>query len=202
MKPTVRCSVLLLAVSLAALAESPVTAQSRQWAQPLEISGVPNLHKVSPLLYRSAQPTAAGMQNLQQLGIKTIVNLRTFHSDLDLVRGTRLHYQQILMQAWYAEEEDMVRFLRVVNDPQNTPVLVHCQHGADRTGLLVATYRVAVQGWSKEDALEEMVQGGFGFHGIWENLILWFNRVDIDRIKKKAKKAPSKEERLFFDFIF
>jgi protein-tyrosine phosphatase len=202
MKPSIRVSVLLLTVSMAALAGAPAAAPSRQWAQPLEVSGVPNLHKVSPWLYRSAQPTAAGMRNLQGLGIKTVVNLRTFHSDRDLVRGTRLHYQHIYMQAWDPEEDDVVRFLRVVTDPRRLPVLVHCQHGADRTGLLVAAYRVAVQGWSKEEALEEMVQGGFGFHGVWENLIVWFNRLDMGRIRKEMKKAPGKEPGPFYDFIF
>jgi hypothetical protein len=47
-------------------------------------------------------------------------------------------------------------------------------------------YRVALQGWSKQEALKEMTDGGFGFHGIWENLIQWINGLDIDRIKRKA----------------
>jgi oxygen-independent coproporphyrinogen-3 oxidase len=53
-----------------------------------------------------------------------------------------------------------------------------------------------------EDALEEMVQGGFGFHGVWDNLIWWFNQMDMDRVNKKVKMAPSKEQGPFFDFIF
>jgi hypothetical protein len=51
---------------------------------------------------------------------------------------------------------------------------------------MCALYRVAVQGWSKEEALKEMSQGGFGFHGIWGNLIQWINALDVERIKKRA----------------
>jgi hypothetical protein len=51
---------------------------------------------------------------------------------------------------------------------------------------MCALYRVAVQSWSKEEALKEMVQGGFGFHGIWEDLIQWIDRLDIEKIKKRA----------------
>jgi protein tyrosine/serine phosphatase len=51
------------------------------------------------------------------------------------IRGTAFHYEQIPMEAWRPEQEDVVRFLRIVTDPKRVPVLVHCQHGADRTGM-------------------------------------------------------------------
>jgi hypothetical protein len=51
------------------------------WAQPIDMAGVPNLHKISDVLYRSAQPTAEGMRNLKALGIETVINLRLAHSD-------------------------------------------------------------------------------------------------------------------------
>ena len=156
------------------------------WAQPINLHGVPNLHKVSDQLYRSAQPTAEGMRDLKALGIKTIVNLRSFHSDRDEIGQTRLGYEHIYMKAWHAEEEDIVRFLTIVTDPRRTPVLVHCQHGADRTGTMCAVYRLAVQGWTKEEALKEMTEGGFGFHPIWQNLLDWINDLDIGKIKQKG----------------
>ena len=167
-------------------AEPSPTPRPANWAKPIQMEGVPNLHKVSETLYRSAQPSAAGMQNLKAMGVETVVNLRSSHSDRALIEGTGLAYEHLHMKAWHAEEEDAVRFLQIVTNPKRSPVLVHCQHGADRTGTMCALYRVAVQGWSKDEALREMMQGGFGFHGIWENLIQWMNGLDIDRIKKKA----------------
>ncbi len=176
----------LFLVNTAYGAETSPANRPAHWAVPMKMEGVPNLHKVSDTLYRSAQPSAEGMKNLRAMGIETIVNLRSFHSDRDEIGDTGLAYEHIHMKAWHAEEEDVVKFLQIVTNPKRCPVLVHCQHGADRTGTMCAVYRVAVQGWSKEEALKEMMQGGFGFHGIWENLIQWINGLDIEGIKRKA----------------
>lgn len=165
----------------ASLANRPET-----WAQPVRLEGVPNLYRVSDELYRGDQPNPQGMQNLKQLGLKTIINLRSFHSDRDEIGETGLAYEHIFMKAWHPEEEDVVRFLKIATDPKRAPVLVHCQHGADRTGALIAVYRIAVQGWSKAEAIREMTQGGFGFHQIWGNLPEWIQKLNIDRIKRQA----------------
>lgn len=166
--------------------ETSATSRPTHWAVPIQMEGAPNLHKVSESLFRSAQPSAEGMKNLKAMGVETIINLRSFHSDRDEIGEARLAYEHIYMKAWHAEEEDAIKFLQIVANPKRGPVLVHCQHGADRTGTMCILYRVAVQGWSKEEALKEMVQGGFGFHGIWENLIQWINGLDIERIKKRV----------------
>ncbi len=167
-------------------AEMSSANRPRHWAIPMQMEGVPNLHKVSDTLYRSAQPSASGMRNLKAMGIDTVIDLRSFHSDRDEIGNTALAHESIPMKAWHAEEEDAVKFLRIATNRKHSPVLVHCQHGSDRTGTLCAVYRVAAQGWTKEEALKEMVQGGFGFHGIWENLVQWIDGLDIERIKKKA----------------
>jgi uncharacterized protein (TIGR01244 family) len=162
------------------------SARPPTWAQPVEWGGVPNLHKVSERLYRSAQPSAQDMENLKKLGVRTVVNLRTFHSDKDEIRASGLHYIRIPMQAWYPERKDALRFLRAVTDTSMTPVLLHCQHGADRTGTMVAVYRAAVQGWTKEEALREMTEGGYGYHRVWKNLPRWFRKLDIESLRKEA----------------
>ena len=126
------------------------------------------------------------MGQLKQLGIQTIVNLRSFHSDRDAIGQTGLAYDHIYMKAWHPEEEDVIRFLQIVTNPKRTPVLVHCQHGADRTGSMVALYRIAVQGWTKEAAIREMTQGGFGYHEIWINLPPWIRDMDITALRRKA----------------
>ncbi|MGB7575415.1 MAG: dual specificity protein phosphatase family protein [Thermodesulfobacteriota bacterium] len=177
----------LALVNTACGAETSATIRPAHWAKPVQIKGAPNLHKVSDTLYRSAQPSTEGMRNLKAMGIETVVDLRSFHSDRDEIGDTGLAYEQIYVKAWHPEEEDAVRFLQIVTNPKHSPVIVHCQHGADRTGTMCVLYRVAVQGWSKEEALKEMTDGGFGFHGIWENLIQWINGLDIDRIKRKAE---------------
>lgn len=164
---------------------SPSTGPDH-WAQPVRRAGVPNLHRVSTALYRSAQPTVLGMKELKKMGIKTIVNLRSLHSDRHEIGNTSLAYEHIPMLTWYPREDDLVRFLKIVVDPERNPVLVHCQHGADRTGLMCAVYRVAVDGWTKEEAIREMTKGGFGFHWIWRNLIWFIRDLDINAVKQKA----------------
>jgi protein tyrosine phosphatase (PTP) superfamily phosphohydrolase (DUF442 family) len=176
----------LVLLSMAYAVETPQTNRPPHWAHPIQMKGVPNLHKVSDTLYRSAQPSAEGMRNLRATGVETIVNLRSFHSDRHEIGDTGLAYEHIYMKAWHPEEDDAVRFLQIVTNPRRDPVLVHCQHGADRTGTMCALYRVAVQGWSKEEAVKEMSQGQFGFHGIWDNLTQWINALDVERIKKRA----------------
>jgi protein tyrosine phosphatase (PTP) superfamily phosphohydrolase (DUF442 family) len=176
----------LVLLSMAYAVETSQPNRPPHWAQPIQMKGVPNLHKVSDTLYRSAQPSAEGMRNLRAIGVETIVNLRSFHSDRHEIGDTGLAYEHIYMKAWHPEEDDAVRFLQIVANPRRDPVLVHCQHGADRTGTMCAIYRVAVQGWSKKEAVEEMSQGEFGFHGIWDNLIRWINALDVERIKKRA----------------
>jgi len=169
-------------------AGGPATATPRpaSWAMPLQRKGLPNLHQVTPTLYRGAQPTAVGMRELKAMGIKTVVNLRSFNSDRDKLRDTGLAYEHIYMKAWHPEREDIIRFLQITTDNNLTPVFVHCQHGADRTGLMCAVYRVAICNWTKAEAIREMTQGGFGHHTIWTNLVKFIQDLDIDAIKKEA----------------
>ena len=166
--------------------QSETIPAQNKWAERIELPGLPNLHKVSDDLYRGAQPTAEGMKQLEKLGVKTVVNLRSLHSDRDEIKGTGLTYEHINMTPSNIEDKDVVRFLRIVTDGSRTPVFVHCQHGADRTGTMCAIYRIAEQGWSKDEAIEEMTKGGFGFHSIWQNLPDYINQVNIVEIKQSA----------------
>lgn len=148
--------------------------------------GLPNLHKVSDDLYRGAQPTAEGVKELDKLGIKTIINLRSSYSDRNILAATDLAYEHIPMTPWHVEDADIVRFLQIVADRDNTPVFVHCRRGADRTGLAVAVYRIVIQGWSKDEAIDEMTQGGFAFYAGWQNLTRYIRVLDIDALKRRA----------------
>jgi protein tyrosine phosphatase len=90
------------------------------------------------------------------------------------------------MKAWHPEKKEIVRFLQIVSNPKRTPVLVHCLHGADRTGTMCAVYRIAVQGWTKDEAIREMTEGGYNFHPAFDNLLEWIMALDMQSIKKAA----------------
>ena len=161
-----------------------------RWAQPVEEAGLPNMYRVTKDLYRGAQPTAEGIKKLKEMGIKTVVNLRAFHSDSDEIGNTGMGYEHIDMEAWHPKQEELIRFLKIATDPEKTPVFVHCRHGSDRTGTMCAVYRVAVCGWSKDEAIDEMTKGGFGFHGAWDNLVEYIREIDIGEVKKQAGLVP------------
>ena len=185
-------SILCLAAVLAAPAlaqeaaiPAPAAATSRpiHWAEPLAIDGVPNLHRISPTLYRSEQPTALGMKNLEKLGIRTVISLRAFNDDDDEVKGTSLRTVRIKILTWRIGDNHVVEVMRMLRKPENGPFLIHCQHGADRTGLMSAMYRILEQGWSPDDALKELVDGGYGYHSMWKNIVNYVRSVDVPRLK-------------------
>jgi len=166
-----------------AAAQEPTSAHA--WAEALERPGLPNLHRVTPGLYRGAQPTDEGFRELEKLGVKSVLSLRGLHSD-EIPDELPLAYERISFKAWHPEDEDVVHFLRFVADPAHQPVYVHCQWGADRTGMMIAIERIALEGWTKEEAITEMTQGGFGFHEEWQNLIRYVRELDVERLAREA----------------
>lgn len=191
------CAV-LLASGCATIARPAPGPRPASWARPVAAhAGLPNLHRVSATLYRSAQPTREGFAFLSEQPnldhadrpIKTVVSLRLSDGDAPLVAATSpLRLEQIRFKPWRPTNEDVVKFLRIATTPVLQPVLVHCKHGSDRTGVMVAIYRVAYEGWTKEQATSEMIGGGFGFHPIWKNLLRYLNALDVDAIKQQVAK--------------
>ena len=199
-------TLMALALSLTACAVAPALPPEQRpltWAQPagnasIATQGLSNLFQVSPTLFRSAQPSEQGLTLLNQhlamsyglpKEIKTVVNLRNNDGDGALVLPTGVRYEQIPFDTWHVKEDYVVQFLKIATHPDNQPVLLHCMHGSDRTGMMTAIYRIVEQGWSKQEAIAEMTQGGFGYHPIWSNLIRYIERMDVAEIKRKVALA-------------
>ena len=162
---------------------APIAERPAQWAVPVTLEGVPNLHRITPMLYRSEQPTPLGMKNLEKLGIRTVINLRYFNNDEDEVRGTSLRTEQTRILTWRVGDKHVIEVMRMLKDTGNGPFLIHCQHGADRTGLMSAMYRVLEQGWSPADALAELTEGGYGYHSMWKNIRRYMESVDVEKLR-------------------
>ena len=166
------------------------SGRPENWAVPIELPGVGNLHRVNETLYRSGQPTKEGMIILKEkIGINTVINLRVFHSDADEVMGTGLLNEELSVKTWHIEDEDVVRVLKLIRNRENGPFLIHCHHGADRTGLMSAMYRLVEQDWPKDEAINEMVDGGYGFHPTWANIVKYIRNVDVKRIKSRVARG-------------
>jgi protein tyrosine/serine phosphatase len=162
---------------------TPSGPRNTRWAEPIVLEGVPNLHRISPMLYRSEQPTALGMQNLEKLGVRTVINLRAFNDDADEVRGTTLRSERTKILTWRVDDRHVIEVMRMLRKAENGPFLIHCQHGADRTGLMSAMYRMLEQNWSAADALEELIEGGYGYHSMWRNIRRYVASVDVGRLR-------------------
>jgi protein tyrosine phosphatase (PTP) superfamily phosphohydrolase (DUF442 family) len=179
-------AVLYVGAALGFAGETNAIVRPKNWAKPLEMPGISNFFQVTTNLYRGAQPTAEGVKQLKLLGIRTVINLRAFHSDKDKVAGTGLKSVRFETKPWHAEEEDVIGFLKVVTDTNNLPVFVHCQRGADRTGMMCAMYRIVVCGWTKPEAIDEMKNGGFDFNPVWHDIVSFIEKADVADIKRRA----------------
>jgi tyrosine-protein phosphatase SIW14 len=123
-------------------------------------AGVPNFHKVNDHVYRGAQPADDGFKDLARIGIKTIVDLR---DEPDLIRAEKrtveaagMHFVSIPMHGLSAPGEQQIAMaLGILNDQAAGPVFVHCRRGADRTGTVIACYRISADHWQNDKALAE-----------------------------------------------
>jgi protein tyrosine/serine phosphatase len=159
-----------------------------------EERGLPNLGRVDEGLWRSGQPTREGFLEAKRLGVRTVVNLRSAHSDERRLRGTGLRYVEIPCSAFDIGPDEVARFLKAATDPALRPVLVHCAQGQDRTGACVAAYRVVVQGWERERALEEMV--GYGSLALFPRCRQCPMRVDPERMRARVEELPRADARV------
>jgi protein tyrosine/serine phosphatase len=133
-------------------------------------NGIENFGKVNEHYYRGSQPNAEGFIKLKKLGVKSVIDLRkdSVAEEPEWVRAAGMQYFNIPLQASRAAtDEQTEQFLKLVNDPSNWPVYVHCKGGRHRTGALTAIYRITHDGWTADQAYKEMKEYEFehGFFG-------------------------------------
>lgn len=174
---------IMASYSIARDSAAGAAARPAEWAVPLEIKGLSNLHQVTPMIYRSAQPDKNSGSVISELGIKTVLSFRKRDKDEPLHSTPGVTFKRYPLYTWDIEEEDILAVLRIMNDPANQPILVHCTHGADRTGLMMASYRMIIQGWTKEAAIAEMKKGEYEYHVIWKNIERRIHKMDIAKMR-------------------
>ena len=148
-------------------------------------SELTNLYKIDSGVYRSEQPSHEDFKALEKYGIGEALNLRNRHSDDDEAAGTNVKLHRVKTKAHSINEEQLIEALRIIKN-RKAPIVIHCHHGSDRTGAVCALYRVVFQNVSKEDAIHEMTEGGFGFHRIYKNIIRRIKEADIEQIRRKV----------------
>jgi protein tyrosine/serine phosphatase len=156
-----------------AVARAQVAAQAGETDEQTRPAGqayaeLPNFHAVDARLYRGGQPRAGGLRRLAALGVKTVVNLRDDDARASEeereARSLGMRYFNVpLSRAHRPDAGQIDGLFALIDAAGNQPVFVHCKRGSDRTGALVAAYRITHDGWTAESALAEAERYGMGF---------------------------------------
>ena len=161
-----------LGVQLQSIAESPSppaksrtehTRKGHAMARKTLLKGVGHFAEVTPTLYRGSQPAHEGFKELAKMGIKIVVDVRGTKRDGERKEVSKLgmEYVSIPWHCPFPRDEVFARFLKLLRDNPGKKVFVHCRLGDDRDGMMIASYRMAIEAWSAEEAMKEMQTFGF-----------------------------------------
>jgi len=157
---------LVVDLSLAPATARYTSAQSSLAAVANSSIHIDNFGRISPTYFRGSQPMGRDYADLAALGVKTLINLTSDDASPDekaMAEKAGLGYFQIPMTTRVVPTvAQLAEFMKIVNDPANQPVYVHCVGGKHRTGVMTAAYRMAHDGWTAERAFKEMKQFKFG----------------------------------------
>ncbi len=184
MKNIIITSILAVLMLGCSFSEDKVVVKKEHYAKPVTALKLENFHKVDEKIYRSAQPNADEFKKLYAYGIRYNLNLRQLHDDNEELEGTSIENHHIRVNTSEMSYEQLVKAVSYLVKTDGK-TLVHCLHGSDRTGTVIAAYRIGVQGWSKEKAIDEFVNGGFGYHSFWfPNLPRLLKSLDVEQFRK------------------
>jgi tyrosine-protein phosphatase SIW14 len=154
-----------------ATTSSSKSAEPFSFAQRISLSGVSNFGEVTPTLARGGQPTLPGFEALAHRGVAIVVDLREEGdraSERAEVEKLGMQYVALPWTCQHPSDERVARFLQILRDNPEKKLFVHCHYGVDRTGLMIAVYRMAEQGWTAAQAKREMEAFGFdAMHRTW-----------------------------------
>ena len=161
----------LLAQEKASAKPGAPAEEQPAYGEKLRLAAIHNAGKISDVLFRGAQPKENGLAALKELGVTKIVDLRgedreKFEWERGAAEALGMRFVHIPVSGWAPpSDEQVAQFLELFHDDPKQKVFVHCRFGDDRTGVFVATYRMAVDKWTPEQAMKEMYF--FGFNGFW-----------------------------------
>jgi tyrosine-protein phosphatase SIW14 len=149
--------------------------------------GLPNFSQVTPTLYRGGQPNRLGYEKLAKMGVDIVVDLRLTKKGEEsrAVKKLGMQYVSIPWHCYFPRDGQFARFLMILRDNPKKKVFVHCRYGDDRTGMMIAAYRMAVEGWNPKEARKEMEK--FGFHRLVCPSLGPYEKSFPERVKKNSE---------------
>lgn len=164
-------------------AGSPASIPHKMGSHMSEL-GLPNFGEVTPNLFRGAQPERDGYRTLSTMGVEIVVDMRGDQSEQSSVERLGMKYVSIPWDPHSPSDEIIARFLKVVEENPDKKIFVHCHGGIDRTGMAIASYRMAKEGWSAGEAMKEMKLFGFsGFHNLRFGTLARFEKDFPEHLK-------------------
>jgi protein tyrosine phosphatase (PTP) superfamily phosphohydrolase (DUF442 family) len=164
------------------------------------VQGIENFYQVDGHVYRGAQPDESGFQYLAKIGVKTILDLRESgeraFQEQQMVTALGLKYVNVAMSGLTPPTEEQIsQILSLLEDTGAGAVFVHCKRGADRTGAVIAAYRIAHDNWSNDRALAEAKSDGMAFFQFPRKAFIRDFRPQIVMEAKNSpdSKAPANE---------
>ena len=135
------------------------------------VKGVPNFHVVNDQVLRGGQPSGTGFKNLAGMGVTTVIDLQEdgprAKNEKKLVKALGMRYINIPMKGMTTPKEKQISHaLKALNDGSKGLVFIHCKRGADRTGVVIACYRIRHDGWENQKALSEARGYGMSWYQI------------------------------------
>lgn len=176
--------ILFLALVSNGLAQSAPSSENKD---------LPKLFEVNSNLYRGGQPSEQGVMRLRAMGVKSIINLRgedaLSRKEMHWAQESGMKYYSVSMNNWLKpKDEEIEAILALIDKEENGPVYVHCKRGSDRTGTVIAIYRITHDGWTAKQATDEAKQFGFGW---WQ---FWMKDYVSDYYKRTVKENQTAEQ--------
>jgi tyrosine-protein phosphatase SIW14 len=168
------------------------TAVQHVMGRHLNARGIPNFGEVTPTLYRGGQPSREGFETLDQMGIAVIVDTGRSMRDEALVKNLSMTYCSLPWYCPFPKDKVFERFIEIIRENPGKKIFVHCRLGDDRTGMMIAAYRMAVEHWTATEAMEEMHE--FGYGGIHHLLCPGLGRYEKN-FPKRLRDDPVFENR-------
>ncbi len=130
----------------------------------LKANGIPNFGQVTPTLYRGGQSSAEGFETLARMGIAIVVDTGRSRRDETLVKKLGMTYISLPWYCPFPKDKVFARFIEITRENPGKKIFVHCRLGDDRTGMMIAAYRMGEEHWTAKEAMQEMYE--FGYRGI------------------------------------